>query len=174
MILKGRVWKFGDNVRSNYFLSGKYDPVGRLGKYSELVQHILEDVDPTFVQKVQRGDVLVAGKAFGTGKHLGGLIGAFKVLGIGGVIAEGFSAAWERDSINTGFPAVVYNEIRHNVETGDLLELDLSATEAKNLTRGITIKVTPTPEGIIAILEAGGLRSYTLHRLGVSAQLAQG
>lgn len=174
MILKGKVWKFGDNVHTHYLLSGKYDPIVRAGRYDELVQHVLEDVDPGFAQKVQKGDLLVGGRGFGTGKHVRGLIGAFKAMGIGGIIAESFSAEWERATINAGLPSVVYEEIRANVETGDLLELDLRATEAKNLTRNIRIKVAPTPEGIIAILEAGGLEDYTMHRLGVPARSAQG
>jgi 3-isopropylmalate/(R)-2-methylmalate dehydratase small subunit len=120
------------------------------------------------VHKVQRGDLLVAGRGFGVGKHNLGRLGAFKALGIEAFIAESFAAAWERDAINFGIPALIYKEIQANVETGDLLELDLSATEAKNLTRGITIKVKPTPDVIISVLEAGSLERYTLRRLGVS------
>src|SRR3972149_6072456 len=107
MILKGKVWKFGDHMHTHYFLAGKYDPIVRAGRYGELVQHILEDVDPGFVQKVRKGDLLVAGRGFGTGKHVRGLIGAFQALGIGGIIAESFSAEWERSTINAGLPSLV-------------------------------------------------------------------
>lgn len=169
MILKGRVWKFGNNLRSDYFLSSKYDPLGRTGKFTELAQHVLEDIDASFVKKVQSGDLIVVGKAFGTGKHFAHLIGALKAIGIGGIIGQSFSSAWEKDSINSGFPSVVYKEIYDNVETGNLLELDLGASECKNLTRGTTIRVAPTLQGIIALLEAGGLAPYTLRRLGASA-----
>lgn len=176
MILKGRVWKFGDNVHTSYFLSGKHGVLVRAGKYEELAQHILEDVDPSFIRRFQRGDVLVAGKAFGTGRSLSGqagafktlgsgLIAAFQALGLGGVIAKSFSPEWERVAINAGLPAVVYDEIQAEVETGDLLELDLSAAEAANHTRNSTIKVRPSPEGIVAILDAGGLERYTIARL---------
>lgn len=168
MILSGTVWKFGDNLRSTYFVSGKYDALGRAGKFSELARHVLEDVDPTFVQKLKPGDLLVVGDAFGTGKHLDGPIGAFRALGIAAVLGKGFSAAWERDSINLGLPSLVYKEIPDQVETGDVLELDLRGTVAKNLTRGTTLAVRPTPKGILAILEAGGIARYTALRLGIA------
>ena len=167
MILSGTVWKFGDRLRSTHFVSGKYDVLGRARKFGELAQHVLEDVDPTFVKRVKPGDLLVVGDAFGTGKHLDGPIEAFKTLGIAAVLGKGFSAAWERDSINLGLPSLVYKEIPDQVETGDVLELDLRGTVAKNLTRGTTMTVRPTPDGILAILEAGGIAGYTARRLGI-------
>jgi 3-isopropylmalate/(R)-2-methylmalate dehydratase small subunit len=163
------VWKFGDNIPTHHFLSGKYDPLVRAGKYADLVQHVLEDHDPTFVSRVQRGDLLVCGRGFGMGKHVRGLIGAFKLLGVGGLIAETFAAEWERATINAGFPCLVYSEVAAAVEPGDELELDVRATTARNLTQGVTFTVRPTPEGIIDILEAGGLEEFTMKRLGLAA-----
>jgi 3-isopropylmalate/(R)-2-methylmalate dehydratase small subunit len=167
MLLKGRVWKFGDNLRSNYFISGKYDPLGRAGKFAEMASHVLEDVDPTFVSRVTPGDILVVGHAFGTGKHLDGPINSFKHLGIAAVLGKSFSAAWERDSINLGLPSLVYESLVDEVEDGDEIELDTSATTAKNLTRGMTIYVQPTPLGILDIVDAGGIAEWTAKRLGI-------
>jgi 3-isopropylmalate/(R)-2-methylmalate dehydratase small subunit len=170
MFLSGRVWKFGDNLRSSHFFAGKYDPLSRAGKFEELSRHALEDVDATFVQRVQRGDILVVGSAFGTGKHLDGPINALKVLGICAVIGKGFSAAWERDSINLGLPALVHPELYDAVETGDHLELDTRGIVARNASRGTEIRVCPTPEGIVSILEAGGIAAFTEQRLGITAR----
>ncbi len=173
MILRGRVWKFGDGVHTHFFLSGKYDPVVRAGKYAELVPHLLEDVDPGFVNRVREDDLLVAGRAFGGGKHVRGLIGAFKVLKIGGILARSFSAEWERACINAGLPALVYDGLHSNVDAGDELELDTSAEEAKNVTRGRTFRVAPISDGIVAILEAGGLDGYMKRRLRLTAGAGQ-
>jgi 3-isopropylmalate/(R)-2-methylmalate dehydratase small subunit len=161
------VWKFGDHLRSNHFLAGKYDPLGRAGKFEELARHVLEDVDPDFVRRVKPGDLLVVGDAFGTGKHLDGPINAFKSLGIAAVLGKGFSASWERDSINLGLPSLVYPELFDLVEDGDVIELDLRASVAQNLTRGTSVRVLPTPEGVLSLLEAGGIASYTAKRLGI-------
>ncbi len=169
MVLKGRVWKFGDNIPTHYFLSGKYDPIVRAGKYADLVQHVLEDHAPDFVSQVRPGDILVCGRGFGMGKHVRGLIGALKLLRIGGIIAESFSAEWERVTINSALPSLVYPEVGPAVESGDELELDLRATVARNLTQDREFKVHPTPAGIIEILEAGGLEKITIRRLGLAA-----
>lgn len=169
MILSGRVWKFGDNLRSSYFVAGKYDPLGRAGKFEELARHVLEEVDPEFVHRVQPGDVMVVGKAFGTGKHLDGPINAFKALGIAAVLGKGFSASWERDSINLGLPSLVYPELFDLVETGDRIQLDLRGNVARNLTHGTSVAVSPTPAGVLSLLEAGGIAAYTAKRLGVAA-----
>lgn len=167
MIISGRVWKFGDHLRSTYFFPGKYDPLARAGKFEELARHVLEEVDPTFVDRVKPGDVLVVGDAFGTGKHLEGPINALKVLGISAVLGKGFSASWERDSINLGMPSLAYPELFDQVDTGDVIELDLRGSEARNVTRETRIHVKPTAEGILSILEAGGIAGYTTRRLGI-------
>jgi 3-isopropylmalate dehydratase, small subunit len=166
MILKGTVWKFGDNVTSNYFLSGKYDGMVRAGEFDKLVPHVLEDVMPDFASRARPGDIIVAGRAFGTGKHLEGLVGAFKAMGLGGVVAQSFAAAWERDAINLGLPSVICPEVPPRVQTGDRLELDLAQGLARLPGQETALKVTPTPAGIISILQAGGLEAYTLQRLG--------
>lgn len=167
MILSGRVWKFGDNLRSNYFLSGKYDPLGRAGKFKELSRHVLEDVYPTFCDNVKFGDIFVVGEAFGTGKHLDGPINAFKYLGISAVLGKSFSANWERDSINLGLPALVYPELFSHVDNGDVIEIDLRAKYAKNISSGIDFPVQRTHDGILKIIEAGGISEYTAKRIGI-------
>lgn len=167
MILKGSVWKLGDRLRSNYLVAGKYDHLGRAGKFDELARHVLEDVAPHFADRVKPGDVLVVGDAFGTGKHLDGPIGALKSLGIAAVLGKGFSASWERDSINLGLPSLVYPNLFEHVQTGDVIELDLRGSLARNLTRGTCVSVLPTPDGVLSLLEAGGIAGYTAARLGV-------
>lgn len=167
MIITGRVWKFGDHLRSSYFFPGKYDPLSRAGKFEELATHVLEEVDPSFVDRVKAGDVLVVGEAFGTGKHLEGPINALKVLGIAAVLGKGFSASWERDSINLGLPSLAYPELFDAVDTGDLIALDLRGTEARNVTRATSVRVKPLADGILSILEAGGIAGYTARRLGI-------
>lgn len=167
MLLSGRVWKFGDNLRSTYFISGKYDPLGRAGKFAEMATHVLEDVDPTFVTRVRKGDILAVGHAFGTGKHLDGPVNAFKELGISAVLGKSFSAAWERDSINLGLPSLVYDGLVEQLEDADTLELDTGATVARIVNKGIAVPVSPIPDGILEIVDAGGIAEFTARRLGI-------
>jgi len=167
MLLSGRVWKFGDRLRSTYFISGKYDPLGRAGKFAEMATHVLEDIDPNFIKRVQKGDILAVGHAFGTGKHLDGPINAFKELGIAAVLGKSFSASWERESINLGLPSLVYEDLVEQLETGDVLELDTGSTAAVIVNRAVTVQVRPTPAGILEVVDAGGIAEFTARRLGI-------
>ena len=61
MIVKGRVHKYGDNVDTDVIIPARYlntqDP-------EELASHCMEDIDPGFVGKVKKGDIMVAGENF--------------------------------------------------------------------------------------------------------------
>ena len=60
----GHVFKYGDNVDTDVIIPARYlnssDP-------AELATHCMEDIDNTFVTRVQKGDIIVATKNFGCG-----------------------------------------------------------------------------------------------------------
>lgn len=168
MKLRGRVWKFGDHVGADHFIAPKYDLMGRKGQYAELSTHILEEADPSFVGSVRPGDILLAGWGFGSGKHLGSLIGAFRHLGIGAIIARSFAAAWERASINAGLPAIVDGHLQEVVAQGEALGLDLVAGVATRAD-GSAVPMDPLAPVLIEILQAGGIEALTLQRLARAA-----
>ncbi|HHY93150.1 MAG TPA: 3-isopropylmalate dehydratase small subunit, partial [Firmicutes bacterium] len=60
--LSGRAWRYGDDVDTDRIIPARY-----LNTFQpeELARHCLEDLDPTFAGRVERGDILVAGKNFG-------------------------------------------------------------------------------------------------------------
>ena len=64
MKAEGRVFKFGSNVDTDVVIPARYlnvpDP-------SELAKHCMEDIDKEFVNKVSKGDIIVADKNFGCG-----------------------------------------------------------------------------------------------------------
>ena len=64
MKAEGRVFKFGSNVDTDVIIPARYlnvpDP-------SELAKHCMEDIDKEFVNKVSKGDIIVADKNFGCG-----------------------------------------------------------------------------------------------------------
>ena len=61
---KGTVFKYGDNVDTDVIIPARYlnssDP-------AELAAHCMEDIDKTFIGRVQKGDIMVATKNFGCG-----------------------------------------------------------------------------------------------------------
>ena len=64
MNAKGHVFKYGDNVDTDVIIPARY-----LNSYDakELATHAMVDIDPTFVERVQPGDLIVANKNFGCG-----------------------------------------------------------------------------------------------------------
>ena len=57
----GHVFKYGDNVDTDVIIPARYlnSPDG-----NELAKHCMEDIDKEFVNKVQKGDIIVANKNF--------------------------------------------------------------------------------------------------------------
>ncbi|HET9014000.1 MAG TPA: 3-isopropylmalate dehydratase small subunit, partial [Thermomicrobiaceae bacterium] len=101
MLIRGRVWKFGDDVDTDVIIPARYlltsDP-------KELAEHVMEDIDPDFVGKVNPGDIIVAGKNFGCGSSREHAPIAIKGAGVSAVVASSYARIFFRNSINIGLP----------------------------------------------------------------------
>ena len=53
MFLQGKAFKFGHDVNTDYIISGKYK--FKTLDMKELAKHVLEELDPHFYEKLQRG-----------------------------------------------------------------------------------------------------------------------
>jgi 3-isopropylmalate/(R)-2-methylmalate dehydratase small subunit len=160
--LSGRVWTFGDNVSTDHIISGRY-----LGTTDPQVfaEHAMEAVDPEFPKKVRPGDIIVAGRNFGTGSSREQAPVALKTLGIGAIVAKSFARIFFRNSINIGLPVVECPELRDVVQEGDEVEVDLKAGAVTGPS-GEMYMFKPLPENVLEILEAGGLVAKLRAELG--------
>lgn len=153
MILKGRVWKFGDNISTDLICPGRYFHLR--SNLPELATHVLEDADPTFPQKVQKGDFVVGGKNFGLGSSREHAPTIIKLAGVSVVLAKSFARIFFRNSINVGLPVIECDTDKFN--DGDELEIDLGKGIVKDITTGYEVKVPELPKGMLNILNDGGL-----------------
>jgi len=153
-IIRGRVWKFGDDVNTDVIYPGKYLP---LTDPAEMALHAFEGVRPEFVKEVKRGDIIVAGKYFGCGSSREQAATCLKALGLGAVLAESFARIFYRNAINQGLLILVCPGVAEQVAEGQELEIDLRSGTVKNLTAGTRLQAQPLPDFILKILEAGGL-----------------
>lgn len=64
MSVKGRVFKYGDNVDTDVIIPARYL---NTSDAKELAAHCMEDIDTEFVKNVTDGDIIVANKNFGCG-----------------------------------------------------------------------------------------------------------
>lgn len=157
VVIRGRVWKFGDNINTDLIIAGKYKL--SITNIDELSKHAMEALIPGFAEKVKKGDIIVAGKNFGCGSSREQAPLVLKHIGIGAVIAESFARIFYRNAINIGLPALECKEV-HRISDGDILEVDLSGGTIKNVTKGEVYMVKPIPPSLLEILVEGGLVSY--------------
>ena len=166
MSIKGRVWKYGDDVNTDVIFPGKYTYT--ISDPEEMGEHALEDLDPEFRSRVRPGDVIVAGKNFGCGSSREQAVTCLVAKGVGAIIARSFARIYYRNCINNALPVITCPEAVEALESGDEVEVDLEAGEI-NSAKG-TVTFPPLPDAVMGIFAAGGLIAYTRERLGVGEQ----
>jgi 3-isopropylmalate/(R)-2-methylmalate dehydratase small subunit len=61
LILTGKVHKYGANVDTDAIIPARYLNVSEA---DELAKHCMEDIDTEFINRVKKGDIIVAGLNF--------------------------------------------------------------------------------------------------------------
>lgn len=150
----GNVIKYGDNVDTDVIIPARYL---NTSDHKELASHCMEDLDKTFVSRVQTGDIITAGQNFGCGSSREHAPIAIKASGVSLVIAKSFARIFYRNSINIGLAIVECPEAVDGISEGDKVEADLDNGIIKNLTTGQEFKTSPFPEFVQKIIENGGL-----------------
>ncbi len=161
-LLKGRAFKFGDNISTDLIAPGRYFHLR--SNLPELAKHVLEDADPDFVNKISPGDFIIAGRNFGLGSSREHAPTIIKIAGISAVLAKSFARIFFRNSINVGLVSLVCDTDK--IDNQDLLEIDLRKGVIKNLTKKISIQFNPLPEVMIKILNDGGLVNHITKNKG--------
>ena len=154
---KGFVFKYGDNVDTDVIIPARYlnssDP-------SELAAHCMEDIDKDFVNRVQKGDIMVADKNFGCGSSREHAPIAIQAAGVSCVIAETFARIFYRNAINIGLPIIECPEASRGIEAGDEVEVDFDSGVITNVTKGTTFQGQAFPEFMQRIIDSEGLVNY--------------
>jgi 3-isopropylmalate/(R)-2-methylmalate dehydratase small subunit len=130
----------------------------------ELAAHCMEDADPDFVRKAQKGDLIVAGKNFGCGSSREHAPIAIKGAGISAVIAVSFARIFYRNAINIGLPIFECPEAAEGIQEGDRIRIEAGIGSIVNLTRGEIYAAKPFPPFMQELIQAGGLMSYIKER----------
>jgi len=126
----------------------------------ELAKHCLEDLDKDFVNKVRKGDIIVAGEDFGCGSSREHAVWAIRGAGVQTVIAKSFARIFYRNAINNGFYIIESPEAPDKTNDVDELEIDYKAGLIKNKTAGIDINFKPLPDFAQQIINDGGLLEH--------------
>jgi len=158
MKIKGRAWKFGDNIDTDQIFPGAYLT---LTDIEEMGKHAMEGVPgrEDFARKVNKGDIIVAGKNFGCGSSREQAPIAIKGCGISLVIAKSFARIFYRNAVNIGLPIMECKDI-DKIDDGDILEVDLESGEINDIDKNITLKGSSVTSLEFEIMKAGGLIPY--------------
>lgn len=155
MLLNGKVLKYGDDVNTDLVIAGKYT---KTLDFSSLAMHAMEDLDPDFKDRLEKGDFVVGGENFGCGSSREQAPVALKVAGVGCVVAKSFARIFYRNAVNIGLPLIECDTSK--IEDGDHLVCELGGRSITDITQGIEIPIEPLPEVMIQILGEGGLVPY--------------
>ncbi len=157
MRANGTVFKYGSNVDTDVIIPARYlnssDP-------AELAAHCMVDIDPDFVNKVKKGDIIVADKNFGCGSSREHAPISIKASGVSCVIAETFARIFYRNAINIGLPIIECPEAAKGIEDGDQVEVDFDSGKIYDRTKGTEFQGQAFPPFMQKIIQAGGLVNY--------------
>lgn len=151
----GRAWIFGDDVSTDQLAPGVYmkRPI------AEIAPHCLENADPRFATEVAHGDIVVAGRNFGTGSSREQAAQVLSYLGIGAIVAPSYGGIFYRNAINLGLLALVCPQAGR-IAAGDRITIAAESGTVRNLSKGEFYACEPMPEHLMALVRAGGLVPY--------------
>lgn len=160
MILRGKVWKFGDHVNTDDIIAARY--LNTVDE-NELAAHCMETAMPGFSKSISRGDFIVAGQNFGCGSSREHAPIAIKACGISVVVAKSFARIFFRNAINIGLPIVELPQT-DEISSGDVLEIDIGNGILKNISTGRRYTFHGYPGFLQEIITTGGLMPWIKER----------
>ena len=164
MKVKGRVWKYGDDVNTDVIFPGKYTYT--VSERADMGQYALEDLDPGLTKNAKPGDIIVAGKNWGCGSSREQAAICLKERGVGAIIAKSFARIHYRNCLNEGLPIIISSEVQGLVEGGDEIEIDFEKGEIS--AGGQVVKFPPYPEFVQGLVADGGLIPHVKKSLGLA------
>lgn len=154
--ITGKVWNFGANIDTDVIIAARYlnssDP-------EHLAKYVMEDADPDFPKKLQRGDIIVAGENFGCGSSREHAPIALKAAGVAAVVAPSFARIFYRNAFNMGLPIFELPESLE-IKEGENISINLDNGEITNKTTNKTYTFTPIPDFMQELIAAGGLINF--------------
>jgi 3-isopropylmalate/(R)-2-methylmalate dehydratase small subunit len=160
--IEGKIYILGDDINTDdivpsYTLTMR-DP-------NEMVKHVLEFIEPNFVQKVAKRSIIIGGYNFGTGSSREEAVNVFKILGIKAIIAKSFSRIYFRNLINNGIAAIKCDWDNKAFSDGDQVQILIENGIILNQSKGFDVPFKKLPQFLKEILESGGIINQLKLRL---------
>ncbi len=156
-----KVWKYGDDVNTDNIYPGRY--IYQLIADEDMGRYALSDLDQDFAEKMQPGDVIVAGKNWGCGSSREQAVKCLKAKGAGAVIAKSFARIFYRNALNQALPVIVCPEAVDAMQAGDAISIDFANNRI--MTDSGEFSFPPYPDFVRGIIADGGLLKHVIKTL---------
>jgi 3-isopropylmalate/(R)-2-methylmalate dehydratase small subunit len=175
-IIRGPAFVLGDNIDTDQIIPAEYlsynpaIPEDRkfFGMYANSgvppEQSGLPEGNERFVPEgefASRYPIIIGGKNFGCGSSREHAPLALAEAGVQCVVAEFYARIFFRNSVNGGYllPLTTAERLIETIQTGDDIEVNVTAGRLVNHTRGTTHQLESLGD-VIPIIEAGGVFAY--------------
>ena len=146
----GKIWVLGDDIDTDIIIPTEYLA---LKTVDDMKKYAFSPLRPELAGQIQPGDIIVAGKNFGCGSSREQAPEIIRHLGVACVIAKSFARIFFRNSINNGL-LLIESDLYDHVQEGDTITVQPGAEILHN---GVSYPISPLPQNLMDILEAGGL-----------------
>lgn len=157
MRIKGKAIKLGDNINTDFIISGRYKFA--ITDMKELARHIMEDIDPDFPAKIVPGhSLIVAGRNFGMGSSREQAPLVIKEAGITAVLAKSFARIFYRNAFNIGLALIETDTDK--IKENDSVDIDLDKGSVRISAENLELKIKPMPDFMQELLKEGGITLF--------------
>jgi 3-isopropylmalate/(R)-2-methylmalate dehydratase large subunit len=157
-IITGRVWIIDrDNIDTDMIFHNRYLAITDI---REMGQYAFDNLEgyADFAKKAQKGDIIIAGKNFGSGSSRQQAVDCFISLGVQALVARSFGAIYERNAINAAFPVLTYEALdKADLRNHDTITVNLRTGELTNNRNNLKININPFYDAQYEIYKKGGL-----------------
>jgi 3-isopropylmalate/(R)-2-methylmalate dehydratase small subunit len=157
-VLEGKAWVFGDDINTDIIMPFRFK--SRTNDPNEMAKYAMYGIDPDFHKKIDKGDILVAGRNFGGGSSREQAPLALQYAGISAIVAESFARIFYRNAFTIGLPALETTGIKDHVVQGDRLIINLGEFTVTNTRTGHIFQAKAVPDFMRKMLLDGGLIEY--------------
>jgi 3-isopropylmalate/(R)-2-methylmalate dehydratase small subunit len=157
-VLEGKAWVFGDDINTDIIMPFRFK--SRTNDPNEMAKYAMYGIDPDFHKKIDKGDILVAGRNFGGGSSREQAPLALQYAGISAIVAESFARIFYRNAFTIGVPALETPGIKDHVVQGDRLIINLGEFTVTNTRTGHIFQAKAIPDFMRKMLLDGGLIEY--------------
>jgi 3-isopropylmalate dehydratase small subunit len=147
VVIEGRIWLISkDNIDTDMIFHNRYLSITDIREMGQYTFDNLPGLE-NFAEKAFPGDIVIAGKNFGSGSSRQQAVDCFVSMGIQAIVAESFGSIYERNAINAGFPVITCRSINDlKISNGERIRINFLTGQITNLVRGIEILALPFSE----------------------------